>query len=228
MKSYSCRINIAFLLYGGVRYVICLTLTADASLALCHINNMHRLFSPSCCLLWLLEQPLHLNIKLFNQHVIWNNTGGSRLAYCKLSCWHMLIPKCLAAYTFFVCLSMSVSCQFPVIFYCFLCTVACKQLAEEAFKNREPECVFVMPSLRHIPDDARCLCMLWIEHSMYSVVLRLWCSVGIHPWWSAVHHRCTTVQPHRPCCYLSPEWKGQRRHLTDTKWGAGESFQHLG
>lgn len=120
-------------------------------LSLCHINNIHRLFSPSCCLLWLVEQPQHLNIKLFNQHVIRKSTGRSRLVHCKLSCWHMLIPKGLQTLIAFVCLSVSVcSCQFPVVFYSFLHTVRRKQLAEEAFKNipqRENECVFLKASL---------------------------------------------------------------------------------
>lgn len=76
-------------------------------LSLCHIKPL----TPLCCLLWLAAQPQHLNIKLFNQHVIRKSTGRSRLAHCKLSCWHMLIPNGLTAdfaYTAFVCLSVSV------------------------------------------------------------------------------------------------------------------------
>lgn len=118
------------------------------SLSLCHIDNIQRLFS--LCLLWLTEQPQHLNIKLFNQHVIRKSTGGSRLADRTLSCWHMLIPEGLTAYIAFVCLSVSVSCQFPEVFYSFLHTVRCKQLAEEAFKNITQSgtgSVFLMPSL---------------------------------------------------------------------------------
>lgn len=151
MKFHSCRINIEFLLHGEVRKKGNLSNFDSRRISLCHINNIHRLFSLSCCLLWFVKQPQHLNIKLFNQHVIRKSTGGSRLTYCKLSCWHyMLIPKCLTANIAFLCLSVSVSCHFPVVFYSFLHTVRCKQLGEEAFKNiplREPGCVFLIASL---------------------------------------------------------------------------------
>lgn len=102
-------------------------------LSLCHINNTHRLLSLSCCLLWPVEQPQHLNIKLFNQHVIRSSTGRSRLSYCKLSCWHMLLSNGLTAdFAYITRMSLSdqqvgvyvqvcvSSCQLPVVFYSFV------------------------------------------------------------------------------------------------------------
>lgn len=111
-------------------------------LSLCHINNTRRLLSLSCCLLWPVEQPQHLNIKLFNQHVIRSSTGRSRLSYCKLSCWHMLLSNGLTTdFAYITLMSLSdlrvgvyvqvcvSSCQLPVVFYSFVLTLRRKQLA---------------------------------------------------------------------------------------------------
>ena len=157
MKFCSCRIE--FLLHLGEKYVICLLLTADASpsLPLCHINNIHRLPSPSCCLLWPVEQPYHLNISyLINMSLerALVGPGSCTVNSAVGTCSYPNGPSADCADIPFVSLSVSVSvrtfsCQCSVVFYSFPFTVRCKQSATEAFKNnpqREPWCVFLMTS----------------------------------------------------------------------------------
>lgn len=85
----------------------------------------------------------------------------------------MLIPKGLTAYAAFVCLSVSASCQFPLVFYSFLRAVGRKRLFEGASKNipqTQSVCVFLMAScvftVWHIPEEASSR-MLLIQFSFH-------------------------------------------------------------
>lgn len=47
--------------------------------------------SLSCCLLWPAEQPQHLNIELFNQHVIRKSKAVEETVHSKFSCWRLFV-----------------------------------------------------------------------------------------------------------------------------------------
>lgn len=47
--------------------------------------------SLSCCLLWPAEQPQHLNIELFNQHVIRKSRAAEGVVHSKFSCWRLFV-----------------------------------------------------------------------------------------------------------------------------------------
>lgn len=150
-------------------------------LCLRHINNIRRLLSPSRCHLWLVKQPRHLNAELFNQHVIKKSTGGSRLEYCKLSCWHMLVPKGLTANKAVCVLACeSASCQFPVVLESVLHTARCKQLGEDAAKNIPQRAACIPHGIAEGVSVFVCV-SADVSYSEFICLSRLRCPVGVHP-----------------------------------------------
>lgn len=139
----------------------------------------------------------------------------------------MLIPKGLTANAAFVCLSVSASCQFPLVFYSFLHAVGRKRLFEGASKNipqTESECVFLMASCAftvwHIPEEAssRVLLIQFNIHMSLQATMSSQHPPALESCTSQVHRGTTTQAGSLFIAWTKKTKLSSHRYWKENRW----------